>query len=157
MTRISREQAFMETAHVWSRRSTCARLNVGAVVAVNNRVVSHGYNGHEPGEEHCQLNQCPGMTPGGCPTTHAEVNALREVPSSLKHAEKHLYVTDSPCMNCAQAIFEEGYVSRVVFQTPYRDTAPLEYLLQRGIEVYRITPAGYMMSWKTREIVCDAV
>jgi len=157
MSRITREQAFMETAHVWAKRSTCARLNVGAVVVVNNRIVSHGYNGHDPGEAHCSLNSCPGMTPGGCGTTHAEVNALREVPGSLAASLKQLYVTDSPCMHCAQYIVKRYDVTRIIFETPYRDTTPLDYLLDRGIEVYRITPAGYMMDWRTREIVCDAV
>lgn len=154
MSRISREQAFMETAHVWAKRSTCARLNVGAVVVVNKRIVSHGYNGHDPGADHCSLNSCPGMTPGGCGTTHAEVNALREVPGSLRYSLKHLYVTDSPCMHCVEYMIAPRHnLCRVVFETPYRDTTPLDYLLDRGIEVFRLTPAGYMMDWRNREIV----
>src|SRR5215831_10652027 len=84
LNRITRWQAFMQTAEVWSRRSTCMRRNVGAVIAVNDRIVSVGYNGAPPGEPHCDGKTC--IPPGciGCArAVHAEINAIKYLPSEM--------------------------------------------------------------------------
>lgn len=149
--RISRQVMFMEVAKVFAKRSTCFRLNVGAVVTVDNRAVSHGWNGQPPGAAHCSGNTCPGAD--GCKETiHAEDNALRYVPQSVQLLPKDLYVTDSPCLDCAHKIIK-ARVQRVFFATPYRDTAPLQLLHVNGIEVYQVMPSGYVIDWKTRRIV----
>lgn len=149
--RISRQVMFMEVARTVAKRSTCFRLNVGAVIAVDNRPVSWGYNGTPPGAEHCAGNMCPGKD--GCHLTiHAEDNALRFVPQSVQLLHKDMYVTDSPCLDCAQKILK-ARVYRLFFATPYRDTAPLELLHINGIEVYQVMPSGYVIDWKTRRIV----
>lgn len=142
---------FMQAARVFAQRSTCFRLNVGAVVTVDNRIVSHGWNGQPPGEPHCSGNLCPGKD--GCSLTiHAEDNALRYVPQSVQLLPKDMYVTDSPCLDCAQKIVKSR-IKRVFFETPYRDTAPLQFLWANGIEVYQVMPSGYVIEWKTRKIV----
>lgn len=149
--RISRAAMFMEVADVVSKRATCFRLNVGAVVTVDNRIVSMGYNGTPPGADHCKGNACPGAD--GCKLTiHAEDNALRYVPRGAGLLMKTLYVTDSPCLDCAQLILKSR-VSRVFFRTPYRDTAPLQLLWQKGVEVYQVMPSGIVIDWKTRQII----
>lgn len=142
---------FMQAAKVFAQRSTCFRLNVGAVVTVDNRIVSHGWNGSPPGAPHCTGNNCPGRD--GChETIHAEDNALRYVPQSCQLLMKDIYVTDSPCLDCAQRILKSR-VGRVFFGTPYRDTAPLQLLHVNNIEVYQVMPSGYVIDWKTRNIV----
>lgn len=147
--RITRPEMFMEMAHTAAKRSTCFRLNVGAVVVVNNRVVSIGYNGAPSGAPHCSGNSCPGRN--GCQETiHAEDNALRYVPTGVKPED--LYVTDSPCPHCAELIFGAG-VKRVFFGKAYRITEPLEWLTRLNVEVYQVTPAGYVIDWLTKEIV----
>lgn len=149
--RISRAVMFMEMAKLAAKRSTCFRLNVGAVVTVDNRIVSIGYNGSPPGEPHCRGNNCPGRD--GCKlTVHAEENALRYVPSSCGLLIKDLYVTDSPCLDCATLILKSR-VGRVFFATPYRDTAPLQLLHINGIGVYQVMPSGYVIDWATRDVV----
>lgn len=151
MSRISRPQMFIEMAKVASRRATCFRLNVGAVVTVDNRVVSIGYNGRPPGAPHCQGTHCPGKD--GCQETiHAEDNALRFVPASCQLLMKDLYVTDSPCLSCANLILKSR-VGRLFFATPYRDTAPLQLLWQSKIDVYQVMPNGDVVEWKSRNIV----
>lgn len=150
--RISRPEMFMQMAQVVAKRATCFRLNVGAVITVDNRVVSIGYNGSPPGEPHCLGNECPGAQ--GCHLTiHAEDNALRYVPESVQGESKDLYVTDSPCPACVDRILESATIARVFFATPYRDTSALDKLIANRIEVYRILPSGYIVEWETGQLV----
>lgn len=150
--RISRAQAFMETAWVWSKRSTCFRLNVGAVVVVDGRIVSHGYNGQASGEPHCAGNDCPGVVPGRCNVIHAEDNALMRVPFSLTKERKQLYVTHAPCQRCAE-IIHLSFVDKVFYAIPYRLTDGIDYLINAGIQVYIVTPAGYVVDHHTNQVI----
>lgn len=148
--RYSREQMFIEMAHSASKRSTCFRLNVGAIgVAKNNNIVAVGYNGRRAGEPHCQGDECPGRFQ--CKETiHAEANAIARAVGNI-HT---LYVTDSPCQSCTELIMLSD-VKRLVFDRPYRLTEHLEYLRNRGIQVHRITPAGYIIDWFSKAIIND--
>lgn len=127
---------FMEMAHVVSKRATCFRLNVGALLVVNNRIVGMGYNGQEPGAAHCK-SMC---APGACSTTHAEINCIRHAADTKDMGD--LYCTDSPCETCAVRIVDSGRVNRVFYDRPYRDLTPLQLMHNQGIEVYRVLHAG---------------
>src|SRR5215510_8614624 len=120
MNRPSRPLVFLAMAREISKRSTCMRLAVGAIVVVNgNRPVSEGYCGHEPGAAHCLGNDCPGRF--GCNLTlHAEMNALIQVPNEFADLDKDLYCTHSPCSQCAGAA-RLYKVKRIFFENPYRD------------------------------------
>lgn len=149
--RISRADLFMQMAQVVAKRSTCYRLNVGAVVTIDNRVVSIGYNGVPPGEPHCRGNNCPGRD--GChETIHAEANAIAYIPQAYGLLPRDLYVTDSPCLDCANLIIKSR-VKRVFFATPYRDLAPVQYLIMQGVQVYRVLPSGMVIDWNTGDLV----
>jgi len=130
----------MEIASTVAKRSTCFRLNVGAIIVVSNRIISMGYNGQEPGAEHCS-SVC---SPGECNTIHAEVNALQHMRGVPSSGYADLYVTDSPCMDCAIAIHKAG-IRAIYYQTPYRDTAPINVLHRRGHDVYRVTASGVVI------------
>lgn len=148
--RISRPQMFMDIAHIVAKRSTCFRLNVGAVIVSDRRIVSIGYNGTPPGHAHCTGNSCPGAQ--GCSlTTHAEVNALEHLPAGITEP-LDLYVTDSPCIDCTYRLTKDFRVKRLFFGTPYRI---IDHLSYDGLpfKVYRITPAGYIIDWQTKDIV----
>jgi dCMP deaminase len=141
--RISRPQMYMEIAHVVSRRSTCFRLNVGAILVRANTIVSIGYNGQPPGAEHCRGNDCPGRL--HChETIHAEANALNRLAPEIDSASCEIHTTDSPCPDCARLLIK-GAVRRVFFQRPYRLREGIELLIQSHIPVYRVTPAGYII------------
>lgn len=124
----------MAQAHVAACRGTCNRLRVGAVLALNSRPISLGYNGAPSGHEHCGSN-CNKDNP--CKNTiHAEHNALW-------WAERHLgeipfgctlYVTDSPCLECAEKILSYPGIIRVVYDREYRITDGIDSL-KRSIEV----------------------
>jgi len=155
--RISRQQMFMLMSRAAAMRSTCFRLNVGAIVVVGNRPVSVGYNGAPSGEPHCAGNACPGRH--HCrQTIHAETNALKHVPEDLKDTDWDLYVTHSPCSECADLIVggRPGLirppVKRVFFEVPYRKTEHLDNLA-KNVELYQVTPAGYVVEWVTGEVV----
>ena len=150
--RLSRPQMFMEIAHIVAKRSTCMRLNVGAVIVQDRRIVSIGYNGAPSGAPHCLGNDCPGKH--RCfETIHAEDNAIRHLPwSNYTITGLDLYVTDSPCVHCFKMVAEDRRVDRIFFGTPYRRT---EHLIGHGqnIGVYRVLPAGYVVEWRTQELV----
>lgn len=156
MGRISREVMFMDMARAASQRSTCFRLNVGAMVVEGNNPIAVGWNGQAPGAPHCAGNSCPGVVPGKCGTIHAEVNALKKaeelVASPGSHV--HLYVTDSPCPHCVEYILHETSlrVSRIFYEKPYRIIEHLEDLRDR-VGVYLVTPAGYIVDHFTREVI----
>lgn len=148
--RPTRPQMFMEIAHVVAQRSTCMRLNVGAVVVQDRRIVSIGYNGVPSGAPHCAGNDCPGKY--YCQETiHAEDNALRYLPPwTASGPPLDLYVTDSPCAACFDKIKDHGGVRRIFFANPYRIT---NHLVSKRIGIYRVTPAGYIVDWSTKELV----
>lgn len=146
--RISRPVMFMEMADVAAKRSTCFRLNVGAILTQDDNIVSIGYNGTPPGEPHCSGNTCPGRN--GCTLTwHAEANAINRCRVALTSGFNCLYVTDSPCPDCSELMLANN-VRRLFFRKLYRLNTHLTGL---GIEVYQVTPAGYVVDWKTREVV----
>lgn len=153
LVRPSRVVTYMELAAVWAKRSTCHRLNVGAVIVVDRTVVSHGYNGTPPGHTHCLGNDCPGKLE--CrETVHAEDNAIRRLLPGLRNitVPKDMYCTDSPCPSCAEKIYQAG-VHRVFFAQPYRITDSLDWLDSKGVRVFRVTPAGYVVNWMTKDVV----
>jgi dCMP deaminase len=160
MNRISRHQMYMDMARAASRRSTCFRLNVGCILVRDTNVVGIGYNGAPPGVDHCTGNGCQHFTPIGCRVRHAEWNALKR----STQAWDTMYVTHSPCMNCATLIVTEK-VQRaedplpmslaVYFETEYRDRAPLEWLLRHRVPLYRLTPSGYVVDIRTNQMMLD--
>lgn len=160
MGRITRSVMFMQMARAASLRSTCFRLNVGAIVTQENNPIAVGWNGQEPGAPHCAGNECPGIVPGRCGTLHAEVNALTKagrILTAVNAAAEHvvdLYCTDSPCGFCTKFIMEDTSlkVQRIFYETPYRDVSHLGQL--HGMtEVYLVTPAGYIVDHFTRQVV----
>lgn len=140
---------WMEIAHIAAKRATCMRLSVGAIMVKDRNIVSIGYNGSPAGAEHCLGNNCPGKFK--CDRTdHAEANALTRAGSEAGPFD--LYVTDSPCEACFDRIILDGRIKRIFFSTPYRINDHLAFDADR-VAIYRITPSGYIMDWRTRELV----
>lgn len=135
-------------------RSTCARGNNGAVIVQNKRIISIGYNGPESGAPHCTGRSCERTYSGGCfRSIHAEINAIgRAEPSAVRGSI--MYCTTSPCLGCVRSILEAGVVE-VFYSTAYRDTKPIVDLMQHGVDVYRITPAGHVVNEATQELMPD--
>lgn len=149
--RISRHAMFMQMAEAASRRSTCYRRSVGAVIVMGNNVTGIGYNGVPKGEPHCTGATCPG--PLGCSRAiHAEVNVLERAHSPVLGST--LYTTESPCPDCAELLILRG-IKRIFYLHEYRIREGLDRLVAAGVEVYRLTPGGYITDYATNELVKD--
>lgn len=135
--RITREALFMGVAELMAMRGTCERLSVGAVLVLDNRIISSGYVGSPPGEPHCIDEGCL-IQPdkNGCQRTiHAETNAiLFAAKVGTPTLNSHLYTTHSPCIRCSQNILTAGIV-KVTYKVGYRDTQGLELLRSNLVEV----------------------
>jgi len=129
-------------------RGTCGRLAVGAVIARESRPISLGYVGPAPGEPHCDPGGLCDLSQPCFRTRHAERNAMdfaRHWNIDIRGAD--LFTTDLSCLACAQRAHIEG-ISRVYYDRPYRIDSS-EWLLERGIKVYRVLANG-MITEHTR-------
>jgi dCMP deaminase len=132
--RPSRDVTFAMVAKVISLRATCLRARVGAVIVKDKRIVSVGYNGALPDEDHCNSELCNEHSP--CLNTiHAEANAIYHAAKAGTPIEgATMYCTHSPCRKCSEAIIQAG-IARVVFIKEYRDTP---WALFRSTKIERI-------------------
>jgi len=119
-------------AHLWARNSYCLRRQVGALLVKNRMIISDGYNGTPSGFENvCEDEE--GKTKSY--VLHAEANAITKVAKSNNSSEgSTLYITDSPCIECAKLIIQAG-IKRVVYDRKYRITEGLDLLKRSGIEL----------------------
>ena len=126
----------MNMAFVVAKRGTCDRLQVGAVIARDGRVISSGYNGNIIGQDHCDHDEFSNM---GCTdAVHAEANAILFAARYGTSTEgAHLFTTHQPCLNCAKMIINAG-ISKVFYSYPYRDISGLNLLFAHpGVGIYQ--------------------
>lgn len=141
MDRISRDQMLMMQAIAASKRGTCLRHRVGAIISRNGRPVVSGYNGPLPGERHCWERKCDTDTPCHI-SIHAERNAiLTAAREGIRLERTQLHSLVAPCRDCAELIRLAGIV-RVVFMYPYRNDLGLGFLIDQEIETYQLDEIG---------------
>ena len=123
---------YLEMACIWAKNSYCTRRQVGALVVKNNMIISDGYNGTPSGFENvCEDDN--GITKPY--VLHAEANAITKLARSSNNSEgATIYITASPCIECAKLIIQAG-IKRVVYGEKYRLTDGIELLERAGIEV----------------------
>lgn len=126
---------YLRMAHIWAENSYCTRRQVGALIVKNKMIISDGYNGTPSGFP----NVCEGEDGLTLPyVLHAEANAITKIARSGNNSDgATLYVTDSPCIECAKLIIQAGIV-RVVYARSYRLTEGIDLLKRAGIEVVHI-------------------
>ncbi|MGQ9620716.1 MAG: deoxycytidylate deaminase [Bacteroidales bacterium] len=126
------DKKYLEMAMIWAKNSYCKRRQVGALIVKGRMIISDGYNGTPSGFE----NVCEDENNVTKPyVLHAEANAITKVAKSNNSSENStLYVTSSPCMECAKLIIQSG-IRRVVFCDKYRSTDALHLLKRADIEV----------------------
>ena len=155
MARLTRLQVFMQMAILISGQSTCNRANNGAILVspFDCNPISTGYNGPPPGEAHCQSNQCP-LINGGCSRSiHAEANAITRMNKDLWEIPKSLICTMAPCLGCARIITNPEYkVETVYFNSPYRKTEGVDFLLSHGLSVYKLNANGFVEDQETKQV-----
>ena len=126
------DQRYLEMARIWAKNSYCTRRQVGALVVKNNMIISDGYNGTPSGFENiCEDDN--GVTKPY--VLHAEANAITKLARSSNNSDgATIYITASPCIECAKLIIQAG-IRRVVYGEKYRLTDGIELLERAGIEV----------------------
>ena len=129
------DDKYMQMAAIWATNSYCKRRQVGALIVKDRMIISDGYNGTPSGFENICEDENGVTKPY---VLHAEANAISKVAKSGNNAEgSTLYVTASPCMECAKLIIQSG-IRRVVYRDEYRLTDGVDLLRRAGIEVEKI-------------------
>ena len=143
MSRPSWDEYFLSIAKEVSRRSTCMRRQVGAILVKDKRILTTGYNGAPRGLQHCEVSGClrerlrlsPGERVELCRGLHAEMNALLQGAIHGVQVEgATLYTTDSPCVSCAKMLINCD-IKRIISATDYPDALAKEMLAEAGVEV----------------------
>ncbi len=126
------DQRYLEMARIWAQNSYCQRRQVGALVVKQGMIISDGYNGTPSGFENvCEDDN--GITKPY--VLHAEANAITKLARSSNNSDgATIYITASPCIECAKLIIQAG-IKRVVYGEQYRLTDGIELLERAGIEV----------------------
>jgi dCMP deaminase len=129
------QQAYIDTAERFSALSTAQRLQVGAIVVKDDRIISIGYNGMPSGWS----NVCEDENGKTKPQVlHAEENCIVKLAQSNESGEDaEMYITHAPCINCARLIYGSG-ISRVFYRNDYRSKDGIDFLIKSGVEVSKI-------------------
>lgn len=126
---------YLRMAKVWAENSYCKRSQVGCLIVKDGRIISDGYNGTPSGFD----NGCEDCDNNTLSTVlHAEANAITKIAKSTNSSEDAtLYVTLSPCFDCAKLIIQAG-IKRVVYSEVYRKTDSFKLLEEAGIEIKKL-------------------
>lgn len=126
---------YLRMTRIWAENSYCKRRKVGAIIVKDKMIISDGYNGTPSGFENI-CEDTDGVTKPY--VLHAEANAITKVARSNNSSDgSTLYVTASPCLECAKLIIQAG-IKRVVFNELYRITDGIELLRRAGVECVHI-------------------
>lgn len=150
MNRLTWEEAFVQITNIVALRSSCARIQVGAILVKENRIISMGYNGVPKGQEHCcdhfkDMDQ----TTKEFYDEHGKFSIKQEI-----HAEENIfsfsarngiategaimYVSYTPCPSCAKLILQCG-IKEVYYINPYdRDMSGKEFLVNNGVKCEQV-------------------
>lgn len=126
------DRRYLRMAEIWAENSYCQRRKVGALIVKDKMIISDGYNGTPSGFE----NVCEDENNLTKPyVLHAEANAITKIARSSNNSDgATLYVTDSPCIECAKLIIQAG-IKRVIYARDYRLNDGVELMKRAGIEV----------------------
>lgn len=138
------KQAYMQTAKTFAELSYARRLKVGCIIVKDDRIISIGYNGMPAGwDNNCEhemkwSNGEIRFLQTKDEVLHAESNALAKLARSNESGnDASLFVTHSPCLECAKLIYQSG-IKEVYYGTQYRDSAGINFLNQSGVEVEQL-------------------
>ena len=139
------DEYFMEMAHVVSKRSTCLRRNVGAILVKDKHILSTGYNGAPKGLKHCSEVGCLRENmdiPSGerhelCRGLHAEQNAIIQAAVfGVSITDSTLYCTSTPCVVCVKMLINAG-VKEIIYSGEYPDDLAKKMLRESNLKIKR--------------------
>lgn len=129
------DKRYMRMAFIWAENSYCKRRKVGALLVKDKMIISDGYNGTPAGFENVCEDEDNVTKPY---VLHAEANAITKVARSNNSSEgATLYVTSSPCIECAKLIIQAG-IKRVVYADTYRLSDGIDLLSRANIELVAV-------------------
>jgi dCMP deaminase len=131
--------AYMDVAERFAQLSSARRLHVGAIVVKDDRIISIGYNGMPSGWDNDCENVLEDSTLKSKPEVlHAETNAIAKLAKSTESGDGAvLFVTHSPCLDCAKLIFQSG-IRGVFYRDSYRNTDGVTFLERSGVNVTQV-------------------
>lgn len=125
------DKAYMVTAEAFAAQSQCPRTQVGCTLVLASGVIAPGFNGHASGGP----NQWEFLPDGNPEVVHAELNSMGKcLEQGLSTKGATMYVTLSPCLECAKLLVRGG-IKRVVYRDEYRLTTGIDYLKKYNVEV----------------------
>ena len=132
INRPSWDKIWMTMAETIALRSHHPTFKVGALIVTsdNTQVLSLGYNGNASGMSNVPQSEEPGCSG----LLHAEINALLKLDYN-NPKDKVMYLTLSPCENCAMAIINSG-INKVVYKEKYRNEKGILLLKKSGVKIY---------------------
>ena len=148
------KEAYMKTAETFAELSHARRLHVGAIVVKDDRIISIGYNGMPAGwDNDCEYEEvysrqvAPGddyevVRTGRLITRpevlHAETNAISKLAKSTESGDgASMFITHSPCLDCAKLIYQSG-IKSVYYRDSYRSDDGIKFLQQSGVTVEQV-------------------
>jgi len=127
--------AYMDVAERFAQLSSAKRLQVGAIVVKDDRIISIGYNGMPSGWDNCCEDEHNKTKPE---VLHAESNAIAKLARSPESGHgSTIFITHSPCIDCAKLIYQSG-IATVYYKQDYRNTQGIEFLKKSDIEVVQV-------------------
>jgi len=141
--RPSWDEYFLSIAKLVSKRSTCLRRSVGAILVKDKRILATGYNGAPSNIRHCEITGCLReklRIPSGehhelCRGLHAEQNALLQAAlHGISAKNSKIYITTQPCIICAKMLINAG-IKEVVIAGHYPDKMAKDFLKEAGIKM----------------------
>ena len=127
-------EAYMDVAERFAQLSSAQRLQVGAIVVKDDRIISIGYNGMPTG----WTNECEHENKTKPEVIHAESNAISKLARGTESGDgASIFITHSPCMDCAKLIYQSG-IAAVYYKESYRSTQGIDFLEKSDIEVIKV-------------------
>jgi dCMP deaminase len=137
-------KTYMEVAESFAKLSSAVRLQVGAIVVKDDRIISIGYNGMPTGWDNC----CEDIvrtdevgfqvTKTKAEVLHAETNAVAKLAKSSESGlGATMFVTHAPCIDCAKLVYQSG-IATVYYKNDYRSTQGLEFLTKSNVDVIKV-------------------
>ena len=124
----------MDVAESFAKLSSAVRLQVGAIVVKDDRIISIGYNGMPSGWDNC----CEDDNKTKAEVLHAETNAIAKLAkSSESGCGATMFVTHAPCIDCAKLVYQSG-IDTVYYKNDYRSTQGLEFLTKSNVDVIKV-------------------
>ena len=136
MNQEQSDKYYIKVAQLCAKNSYAIKLQVGAIIIKDGQIMSDGFNGTPCGfENKCEVKSMDGSLHTLSYVLHAESNAILKCAKYGRPTNgSTLYITYSPCIECAKLIIQAGII-RVVYLENYKKSEGLELLRKAGINI----------------------